>query len=170
MKCPVQSGENAEILLDYCARKLDWDSAALLEEHMKECPDCRAFRDAQSALWSGLDEWKSFPVSTDFNRRLFARIDAEEEKPWWQQWRSIIAAFTVEPAMPFAAAALAMAAFWFQAITPTPAIPQPVVAHAEMRADTFDMEQVARELEDIDMLNALPSVIAFEDGQPGKSI
>jgi hypothetical protein len=171
MKCPVQAGGNAEILLDYCARKLDAETVALLELHMTDCPTCRAFHDAQSKLWMDLESWKSVPVSPDFNRRLFSRIDAEEQKPWWREWRGIWTGFTLEPAMPFAATVLvAFAAFLFQATTTVPPLPDRPALQAETRFDAADMEQAASDLEDLDMLRALPALFPSDDDKPANSI
>jgi hypothetical protein len=171
MKCPVQAGGNAEILVDYCAHTLDGETVTLLELHMKDCPDCRAFRDAQSELWMKLESWKSVSVSPDFNRRLFSRIETEEEKPWWRQWRGIWTGFTLEPAMPFAATVLAaMAAFLFQATTTVPQAPDRPILHTETKFDAADIKQAASDLEDLDMLRALPALFPSEVDKPANSI
>lgn len=171
MKCPVQAGGDAEILLDYCARTLDGETAALLELHMKECPDCRAFRDAQSELWMDLESWKGVPVSLDFNRRLFSRIDAEDQKPWWRQWRGVWAGLSLETAMPLAATALVgVAAILFQLTTAVPPVPDTPAAYAETKFAAADAEQAASDLEDLEMLRALPALFLSERDQPPNSI
>lgn len=161
MKCPVQSGENAEILLDYCARTLDAQRAALLENHMTECVECRAFRDAQSEIWSSMDDWHSIPISPTFDRQLFARIEAEGEKPWWRQWRGTWTAITLEPALPIAAACLAvLASILFQATIPVPATTPTPVSQVQAKTDPTDIEQAETALEDLDMLRVLPGVVS----------
>ena len=59
MRCPIEAQENAELLLSYSARRLDPESTAILEAHMKLCPACREFRDGQRALWEALDQWST---------------------------------------------------------------------------------------------------------------
>jgi len=77
MHCPMEGRESADILLAYCAQKLDARSTAILEEHIQICPACRQFADDQKAVWKALDTWEADPVSADFNRRLYARIEKE---------------------------------------------------------------------------------------------
>ena len=43
MTCPMETPETAELLLDYCARKLNPESTAILERHFAICPSCRSF-------------------------------------------------------------------------------------------------------------------------------
>ena len=38
----------------------------------------------QTAVWDALDEWEPPPVSMDFNRRLWQRIDRAAEVPWYR--------------------------------------------------------------------------------------
>jgi anti-sigma factor RsiW len=82
MKCPLENRDNAEQLLDYCSRKLDPQATAILERHIAICPACREFAENQRAVWEALDAWEAKPVSAQFDRRLYARI--ENEVPWWQ--------------------------------------------------------------------------------------
>ena len=37
MHCPMQNGENAEVLLDYCARKLPPTVASEVDRHVQSC-------------------------------------------------------------------------------------------------------------------------------------
>jgi anti-sigma factor RsiW len=83
MICPLDDGENAQQLLDYCTRKLDRPTAEILEKHMAICPACREFAAQQRAVWEALDGWEAEPVSADFDRRLYRRI--EEQVSWWQR-------------------------------------------------------------------------------------
>ena len=62
MKCPIETRENAELLLEYCARKLDPATTAVLERHIGICPACREFAAGQRALWDALDTWDATPV------------------------------------------------------------------------------------------------------------
>ena len=110
MKCPIDSHENAELLLAYCARKLDPEIQAILERHLAVCPECREFQKNQEAVWQALDAWEAMPVSTDFDRRLYRRIDQEQlHASWWSRlvrpFRPVIALPLMSRSVPLAAAA-----------------------------------------------------------------
>ena len=66
MHCPIENRDTAEILLGYCAQKLDAKTAAVLEAHIEICPACREFAEAQKAVWKSLDAWEAAPVSRGF--------------------------------------------------------------------------------------------------------
>jgi hypothetical protein len=83
MKCLIETRENAELLLAYCARKLDAENTALLERHIGICPACQEFASGQRALWEALDTWEAAAVSPGFDRRLYQRI--EKEVGWWSR-------------------------------------------------------------------------------------
>ena len=169
MKCPVQSGGNAEILLDYCAHSLDAQRAALLEQHMVECADCQAFHDAQSALWTTLDAWRTHPEPLDFDRKIFAQINAETQQSRWRQWRNVIETAHLQPAMPVVGACLAVVAgLLFQTTRPAAAPAEPPI-HAEFRVEPSEVEQAESTLEDLEMLRRLPGV-AVSQNAPGHSI
>lgn len=144
--CPLQSGENAALLLDYCARKLDPARAAALDAHMEQCASCREFRDAQRLVWNSLDSWEVSDSGWDFNRRLRERLEEEDAAPeWLGQFRAWKSGISWKPAIPLAAAL----ALWLAVFPPTaqkssdqPAAPQD--------------EQIERVLEDVEMLRQLP--------------
>ena len=79
MICPLDDGENAQQLLDYCTRKLDRPTAEILEKHMAICPACREFAAQQRAVWEALDGWEAEPVSADFDRRLYRHGKRQEQ-------------------------------------------------------------------------------------------
>lgn len=164
MRCPVRSGENVAILLDYCARTLDSERAALLELHMTSCAECQAFRDGQTAVWSSLDAWEPPAVAAEFNPRLLARIDEEERKPWWRKWRGAWTAVWLEPAVPIAVAGLALlAGFLFQATSFTPVTAPPedgLAGSVPARIGPAEIDQAETALQDIEMLRALADVVA----------
>ncbi len=81
MRCPTANQENAELLLAHVSRTLDAERAAVLEEHMARCAACRDYYAAQLAVWAALDHWEAPPVSADFDRRLYRRIEAVS-RPW----------------------------------------------------------------------------------------
>ena len=51
MTCPMQSKENAEILLDYCSRSLPADTLARMDAHVAMCASCKQELTAQQQLW-----------------------------------------------------------------------------------------------------------------------
>ena len=77
MNCPLQIPENAQMLLEYSTGKLDAQRTAALKEHVDICPACRGFAAGQRTLWEALDTWEAAPVSRDFDRRLYQRIEKE---------------------------------------------------------------------------------------------
>ena len=141
MRCPIETQDSAELLLDYCARKLDPARTALLDRHMESCGECRAFRDGQRALWQALDQWESLPVSAEFDRQLYRRIEEGKRASWWER---TLRPLLLRPALPIAATTclLLVAGLVLQNSPPAPIEPQ----HAR------EIEQVERTLEDLEML------------------
>ena len=153
MECPIETQETAELLLAYCARRLDPGTGALLERHIQGCEACRRFQAAQQAVWEALDSWKAAPASADFDRRLQERIRVRERAPWWERalgrpLRPVL----VRQGLPLAAAAclLIMAGLLFE--QPRAVRQQPP---AEPAAETaIQPEQVLRTLDDMELLRA----------------
>jgi hypothetical protein len=114
MSCSIRSEEHTDQLLAYSAGKLRGDAAAKLELHMRTCADCAAIGESQSAVWNLLDTWEARPVSADFNRRLYERIDAAASASWWDKMVSSLDEFLrpvfARPAFPLAAASLIIVA------------------------------------------------------------
>lgn len=144
MECPVQNPEHADLLLNYCARRLDPETAAVLERHMEHCEACRAFGAAQRTVWEALEVWEAMPVSEEFDRRLYDRISREERRgfwgglvhPWWPP--------KLRPALSLAAAsAVAVVALLVQS---------PRSAPGPAEVEVMDAEQVERALNDLEML------------------
>src|SRR3954466_221456 len=108
MKCPIETEENAEMLLDYCARKLNPESTAILERHIAICPACHQFADGQRALWNALDAWETTPVAADFDRRMYSRI--AHEVSWWHRLVRPFRPLSVRQGLPVAAACLVVIA------------------------------------------------------------
>lgn len=156
MQCPIKNGKT-EIVLDYCAGKLGAGALSAFELHAQSCVDCTTFVAGQSAVWSKLDEWEAAPVSMDFDRRLYARIEQESGQPWWKRllkpgrWTE---QFGWKSAMPLAAAGVATVALVLWQV-PAPEFREPVQAElvqVEQKAELVEVEQVERALEDLEML------------------
>lgn len=107
--CPLQSGENAELLLDYASRKLTAVQRMAIDQHITGCPACQKFRDEQELLWKTLDTWESSSFKPGFDMRLEERIAADSRLPTWE--RAVLWAQNtpLKPAIPVAAAILLVA-------------------------------------------------------------
>ena len=163
MNCPLEIPENAQALLDYGARKLDAQSTATLERHMEECAACREFVAGQRAVWEALDNWEGVPVSQDFDRRLYKRI--EQEVSWLDLLTRPFRPLLVRRGLPVAAAAclLVMAGV----LIDQPAGP-PAAAKKDMaQVESVQPEQVEQALDAMEMLNEFSHHVRT-DGQESK--
>jgi anti-sigma factor RsiW len=155
MKCPIETQENAELLLAYCARKLDPETQITLERHLAICPACREFQTSQQAVCEALDAWDAMPVSADFDRRLYQRIEQEAaHASWWsrlvQPFRPMFEGSMMGRSVPLAAAAclLVLAGIILQQ-------PNGVSVSEDLtvdRAEVIQVDQVERALDDMEML------------------
>jgi anti-sigma factor RsiW len=154
MTCPLldkSASAHQELLLDYTAGRLDSPTRsadkARLERHMAECSACAAFRIEQTAVWEALDLWQPAPVSFDFNRRLWQRIENTASRPWYMSVAESIQFANWKPMLPLTAAILVIAAgFMFD----HPAS-KSVVRGMTMR----EADQVEQTLDDMDLLHLL---------------
>jgi hypothetical protein len=150
MNCPIQNEETAELLLAYTARRLDAAKTAILESHMDICAQCAQFRVQQEMVWQALDAWEAPPVTADFNRRLYQRIESESAAPWytrlfttpWSMWK---------PAIPLACAGLIiMVGFVLDhPVSFSPSAPPAI------RVSVTEAEQVENALDDLQLLRQL---------------
>jgi hypothetical protein len=166
MKCPIETQDNADLLLSYSARRLNPESTVILEAHMELCPQCREFRDGQRALWEALDQWEARPISADFNRRLYRKIDEQEQLGWWERMFGSGRPMFLRPALPLAATACLVLVAGFmidnlRIVTPAGEAPQ-----------VREVEQVERTLEDMEMLRQfnLVSAPVREEGNGSRSM
>lgn len=144
--CPLQNGRS-ELLLDYVSGKLKPEAAAGFERHIESCVQCRTFTEGQRAVWKALDSWEIEAVFPDFDDRLYARMAAEDRRSWWQRlWPEM----TWPKAVPLAAACATLAAVLFFY---SPSRHGPVTA--PVKAESVDIDQVERALEDLEMLKQL---------------
>jgi len=51
MKCPLETREDAEILVAYSSRVLNGGDTELLEAHLQCCSACREFVSGPRAVW-----------------------------------------------------------------------------------------------------------------------
>src|SRR6266542_1627241 len=146
MRCPIETQENAELLLSYSARRLNPDSTVILEAHMELCPACREFRDGQRALWEALDQWEARPISPDFDRRLYRKIEEQEQLGWWARLLGPSRPMFLRPALPLAAMACLVLVAGFIMDEPGR-----MLAPASVSPQLREVEQVERTLEDLEM-------------------
>jgi hypothetical protein len=160
MTCPLQSESTIDVLLDYSAGKLDRARLASLENHMLTCAECSAFLAGQTDLWQTLDAWEPEPVSMDFNRRLWQRIDAEAALPWYRKLADAFSTGAWKPALPLAAAVLLVSTAFVmdhQRSVPAPHGSETAsgVSAGGSNAAPLDADQVERTLNDIQLLGQL---------------
>ena len=158
MRCPIQRG-NPEILLDYSARKLSAGQRIVLERHMEDCEECGRFARAQSAVWEALDVWEAQPPAPEFDRKLYAAIEASERSPWWRkltiEWLGIS---SWRPVATVVAACLALVA-GVVLYTPKAVLTLPKAPVIE----NVELDQVEATLEDLEMLKLLSAPAASQD-------
>ncbi|MGA2272256.1 MAG: hypothetical protein ABSH00_01795 [Bryobacteraceae bacterium] len=148
MKCPLETREDAEILVAYSSRVLNGGDTELLEAHLQCCSACREFVSGQRAVWEALDGWEAAPVSADFNRRLYARM--AREVSWWQRMRGRMGLLLVYRALPVAAvAALVAVGVLLERPAPPRVPPQPVTAQVE----GLQPDQVVHALDEMEVLD-----------------
>jgi anti-sigma factor RsiW len=146
MKCPIETQETADLLLAYCTRRLDAVTRVIVERHVEGCAACQAFRETQQAVWDALDAWEAEPVSPDFNRRLYQRIEQIARERWWERLKQ--PKWTI-PASVAAGLMLTAGILFEQAHLGAPPAP---------RTDMVQAEQVERTLEDMELLDQFPLV------------
>ena len=164
MKCPIETQENAELLLSYSANRLDPAAARALEAHMDGCMACREFRDSQSALWATLDQWEPRPVSADFDRRLYRRIEEQQQENWWSRILGSSRPMFLRPALPLAATACLLLVAGFIIDTPGVRNPAPIAETPQVR----EAEQVERTLDDMEMLRQFNLAAPVPEGEESR--
>jgi anti-sigma factor RsiW len=149
MECPLEQQQKTELLLAYCAGRLDPSAVPVLERHLENCTACKAYVDAQKKVWEALDSWPATQVSPDFDQRLYRRIQAEDGGGWRARWLGSWLASAPSPVLSLATAcAIVLVAFLLQ---PPGNLTPPV----EITAENVDIEQVESVLEDMEMLQQL---------------
>ena len=156
MVCPLQSRDNADVLLEYCARRLSREASLELERHLEFCAECRDFASGQRMVWESLDAWDAAPVSLDFDRRLYRKIEEQRVPRWWiTVWEPLRS--SLKPVTAVAAVFLAVAAI--ATVDPPRGL---LSSSATQTTETVEIEQVETALEDMEMLQQL-EVLARQD-------
>ncbi|HEV2199381.1 MAG TPA: hypothetical protein VGR73_06150 [Bryobacteraceae bacterium] len=151
MICLSKNKRDTAILLEYCAGTLDIERAGALENHARECAECRALIAAQTKVWRALGELAVPEVSPDFDARLYARIAREGAASPWRRWWPSLRAWSWKPVLAGIAAA-AVVAVGLSLYLPALHMPKSQDSFQQLRPDSVDVEQVEVTLEDLDML------------------
>jgi anti-sigma factor RsiW len=149
MRCLKEGRENAELLLAYCSGKLDAEGAAAIGKHVENCAACREFVRGQQAVWSALDAWEAAPVSADFDRRLYRRIDLEVS--WWDRLIRPFRPMLVRQGIPVAASAFLV--IMASVLLDRPAAVPPADESESAQVEALQAEQVEHALDEIEMLH-----------------
>ena len=162
MKCPIESQEHAELLLAYCSRSLDAQRSAALEEHMRGCPSCREFAGGQKAVWEALDTWEAAPVSPDFDRRLYQRI--EREVSWWDLLMRPFRPVLLRQGLPIAATACLVLVGGLLLQHPS-GNPQSTVPESA-KVEAMPPEQVEHALDEMEMVREFNRLVRPDSAEP----
>jgi len=159
MNCPMEARHGSELLLDYTAGRLEAGEAMALEAHLESCARCRQFAQSQKAVWQALEAWEAEPVSMDFDRRLFARIE-QAPVSWWER----LTGQAMHHAVPVAAAAgvMILAGLMLEHPAATPVAPPRESAQVE----TLGPEQVQSALDDMQMLRDFNHLVRADSAEP----
>jgi anti-sigma factor RsiW len=159
MNCPIKS-RNPEVLVDFAAGELDPETASALERHLAGCAACRSMAAQQTAVWKALDTWEAPPVSLDFDRRLYRRIDEAARFSWWERLTRAFLRLPLGQAVPLTASAglLLMAGLLLRH-------PGPIAPMAP-RGEIVRANQVERTLDDLDLLRQFGAADSTESAHP----
>jgi anti-sigma factor RsiW len=129
--------QNADLLMAYFENTLTAAERKTVDAHTAECQACRELLGVHRTM----DAYEAPTVAMDFDRRLYARIAAEQAKPWWHvaNWKLVIPVTAV-------AAMLAVGVFVLREQ------PQPA---GNTKAD-LDVQQIEQALDDLELLMPLP--------------
>lgn len=161
MRCPIETQENLELLLDYGSSR---DHAAgpltgAFREHLESCTACREAVAGQQEVQAALDIWEAPEVSLSFNRQLYQQI--EEPVKWSERLRDAFSGrLLLWRGVPVAAAAglVLVAGMLLQ----HPRRSQPADSIA---LDAAQPEQVVHALDDMEMLDTFDQAVPA----PGRS-
>ncbi len=167
--CPLETREHAHLLLDYCAHKLEPESLAVLERHIAVCSACRNFTRGQHTVWQAMDTWQAAPVSRDFDRRLYRRI--ETQVSWWDLLLRPFSTATLRRGLPAAAMTCLLLVAGILLERPTvslPAVASGGPGQGVAQVDTVQPEQVERALDAMEVLDQFSRHVRAE--RPGSKL
>jgi anti-sigma factor RsiW len=147
-----------DLLVRFCGGELDARGSGAFEAHVAQCETCRQLVQAHKSMLRELDQWEAPPVSADFDERLYARIAQERSEPWWKRsWSTLVSPVTGHlpwsKAIPVGAACALLAATFV--VYPPASSNRTEPAPAVQRAESIDLDQVERTLEDLEMLKEI---------------
>ena len=151
MNCPLGARDHAESLVAYSAHKLDAIKSAALEEHIAGCAACAEFVLGQRAVWNVLDSWEPEPISADFNRRLYERIEAQVT--WWDRLMRPFGPMVFHKSLSLAGAACLVLAVGFMLNQSAPAPQQPARSSPVAERETLQADQVLKALDEMEALS-----------------
>jgi anti-sigma factor RsiW len=154
----MEARQGSELLLEYTAGRLEACEASALEAHLESCTRCREFARSQKMVWQALEAWEAEPVSMDFDRRLFARIERAPVS-WWARLTGQV----MRHGVPLAAAAgvIILAGLMLRPAV-TPVAPPPESAQVEV----LGPEQVQSALDDMEMLRDFNHLVRADSAEP----
>jgi hypothetical protein len=147
MKCPMESEENRELLLEYGIGKPASPASAAFEGHLEICSACQGFVADRRTVWAALDEWEAPAISADFDRQLHQRI--EREVSWWDRLFRPLRPLVAWNGLPVAAAAVLVITVGVMFEAPVSVTPQAETT----RVDVLQPEQVVHAIDDLEMLD-----------------
>ena len=158
MQCPLEIHEGSALLLAYSSGRLEPESTVRLQRHLEACPGCRQFVESQSAVWRALDSWEAPPVSIDFDRRLYQRI--EQQVSWWDMLLRPFRPVLQSRGLPIAAAAgvLIVAGVLLDRPAAVPAAPPQQSAQVEV----LQPDQVQHAVDEVEMLSQFNHLMRSE--------
>lgn len=153
-ECGWTELERTELLLGASSGSVAEHAAA----HLKECEGCSSAFAEQVALWGKMDAWTLPEVSSDFNRGLYAKVDASQQERWYDRWARDLKAFFAQPSLALASAALVVVAGFMldHAAVDGTRVSRPSevgAIHAPaVQLSPSDAEQMEKTLDDMEML------------------
>jgi anti-sigma factor RsiW len=147
MRCPIESQQNLELLLDYGTGRTASREATEFQRHLEACTACREAAAGQQTVRSALDLWETPEVSASFNRQLYQRI--EQEAGWRERVVRLLRLLLTWRGVPIAATACLIVTTGIvlehqQAVAPNP--------QSAASVETAQPEQVVNALDDMEML------------------
>ncbi len=80
------------------------EDRAQFEQDSQEGLNTAKLLEDQQRLWKLLDSWEAPPVSSDFDRKLYRRIEAAQAAPWYSRAIESLRLRPLQPAVPLALA------------------------------------------------------------------